>query len=128
MLGPLGEAGVVQMTNFCTPPRSDPSVSSQSLHDHMPKRNILETQLGSASGSWKRVQTDTVRTAVVLQSVSEVPLEPGNVRSSTRDLLSLVVFFFWCCPGAASCFCLDTDDMWKLVTCGWLSFFGCTTE
>ena len=32
MLGPLGEAGVVQMTIFCTPPRSDRSVSSQSVH------------------------------------------------------------------------------------------------
>ena len=32
MLGPLCEAGVVQMTKICTPPRSDPSVSSQSLH------------------------------------------------------------------------------------------------
>ena len=125
---PSGWAGGCHCIVCGTPPRSDLSVSSQSLHDHMPKRNVLETQLGSASGSWPRVQMDTVRTAVVLQSVSEVPLEPGNVRSSTRDLLSLVVFFFWCCPGAASCFCLDTDDMWKLVTCGWLSFFGCTTE
>ena len=32
MLGPLGEVGVVQMTKFCTPPRSDRSVSSQSVH------------------------------------------------------------------------------------------------
>ena len=32
MLGPLGEAGVVQMTKFCTPPRRDRSVSSQSVH------------------------------------------------------------------------------------------------
>ena len=32
MLGPLCEAGVVQMTNFCSPPQSDWSVSSQSLH------------------------------------------------------------------------------------------------
>ena len=32
MLGPLCKAGVVQMTNFCSPPQSDWSVSSQSLH------------------------------------------------------------------------------------------------
>ena len=32
MLGSLCEAGVVRMRKFRTPPRSDPSVSSQSLH------------------------------------------------------------------------------------------------
>ena len=32
MLGALCEAGVVQMTKFCSPPQSDWSVSSQSLH------------------------------------------------------------------------------------------------
>ena len=32
MLGPLCEAGVVRMTKFLTPPQSDQSVSSQSLH------------------------------------------------------------------------------------------------
>ena len=32
MLGALGEAGVVEMTNFCSPPQSDRSVSSQSVH------------------------------------------------------------------------------------------------
>ena len=32
MLGPLGEAGVVRITKFCTPPQSDRSVSSQTLH------------------------------------------------------------------------------------------------
>ena len=93
MPGSLCEAGVLGITIFCTPPRSDRSVSSQLLHHDVPKRNVLEKQFGSASGSWPRVQTNAARTAVVLQSVSEVPLEPGNVRSSTYDLLSLVVFF-----------------------------------
>ena len=32
MLGPLCEAGVVRMTNICSPPRSDLNASSQSLH------------------------------------------------------------------------------------------------
>ena len=82
----------------------------------MPKRNVLEKQLGSASGSWPRVQMNAARTAVVLQSISEVPLEPGNVRSSTRDLLSLVVFF----SGVAEEQLVSFVDM---VTSGWLFFF-----
>ena len=92
MLGPLCEAAVFGMTIFCTFPRSDRNASSQSLHHDMSNRNLLEKQLGSASGSWPRVQINAARTAVVLQSISEVPLEPGNVRSSTRDLLSLDFF------------------------------------
>ena len=38
------------------------------------------------------MQTYAVRTVLVLQSVNEVPLEPGSVGVFTRDHLSRVVF------------------------------------
>ena len=96
MLESLCEAGVILLTILRTPPRSDQSVTSQSQNHNKPKRNIFEQQFGSASGSCPRVQTCAVRTVLVLQSVNEVPLEPGSVGVFTRDHLSLVVFF-WCC-------------------------------
>ena len=109
MLGSFCESGVIWLTILRTPPRSDPSVPSQSLHHNMPTKNIFEKQFGSPPGSCPRVQTNAVRTALVLQSVNEVLLKPGSVGVSTRDRLSLVVFSF-------------AVDWWKLVTSGW-SFF-----